>query len=371
MYYADDFYKEFKKEIEFHEWLYDVGSRAEWVRESSKKLKILETSEGEALCTPIEDADMEQIMDDTRKNAGLYLQYQNKVVPIGMTAIGTLKARARINGNALSDVTKQVLADILNECLKVSKGDALLRIFEGKVRAVLSGDQKDYAIIEMPDLFMVASAYVNDYRENEFLYGYVDHYIATLAWKIADDKLTKAYKDLLEQHGRKQTGDLSAYIRVTTSDVGASGANIFYSLWEGGHTVVLGEAMKIRHEHSNGIEDFTSNMEHVFDYYKEILNDMGRLYDIHISYPANAMARVMNKQGFSKKLIGEAVENFKTVFGEKPCTAYEVYCGICESIFLAKRDGGNIKAMIQLEEKAARCISIRWHDYDIPGDFTY
>lgn len=372
MYFKDEFYKEFQEEVGFHEYLDEVEDRAEWVRVPANELKVLDASGNEGLCTPVAGADMEGILTDTARNTGLLLAFEERVCPLGTTAIGSLKGRARIQGTALTEVATPVLADILNKCLKVAKGNALVRISEGKVRAVLSGDQKDYTVIPMPQMFMVASAYASDYQHSKFLYGYADHYFATLAWQITDPRLTKAYQELLEQHGKKTEETLSAYIRITTSDVGASGANIFYSLLKGGHTIVLGEALKIRHQNNSaGLEAFTANMENIFDYYKEILKDMGRLYDIHISYPANALARAMDKQGFGKKLIGETVEHFKAAFGEGPCTAYEVYCGICEAVFFAKRGDSNIKSIIQLEEKTARCMSLKWHDFDIPGDFKY
>lgn len=375
MYYRDDFYKEFKEEVKFHEYLDEVEDRTEWIRLPAKQLKVLDAVGNEEICTPMEDGDMESILTDTRQNTNLLLKFKDKgdrVCPLGTTAIASLKGRARIQGTALSDVSTTVLADILNKCLKVSKGNALIRISEGKIRAVLSGDKKDYVVIPMPQVFMIASAYVNDYQFNEFLYGYADHSTATLAWQIADDRLTKAYQDLLKQHGKETRGKLSAYIRITSSDVGASGANIFYSLLEGSHTVVLGEAMKVRHQNnSRGLEEFTSNMENIFDYYKEVLKNIGRLYDIQLKYPANALGRIMDKQGFGKKLIGETIENFKTKFGEEPCTAYEVYCGLCEVTFFAKRNDSSIKTLIQMEERVARCISVRWSDYDIPGDYKY
>ena len=54
-----------------------------------------------------------------------------------------MKGRARIDGKALADVDKKTLAEILNKCLKVARGRALIRFCEGKIRAVLSGDEKD------------------------------------------------------------------------------------------------------------------------------------------------------------------------------------------------------------------------------------
>lgn len=371
MYYADNFYKEFRDEVKFHEYLDEVEGRAQWIRVPSKALTVMEASISGELCTPVEGTEIEDILADTRENSNLCIMYHDQIRPLGTTAIGTIKGRARVNGSALSDVPTTVLADILNECLKVSKGYALLRVFEGKIRAVLSGDKKDYAVIPMPELFMVASAYINDYEDNEFLYGYVDHYSATLTWRIADSRLTKAYRELLKEHGKEMEGHLCAYVRITTSDVGASGANIFYSIVTGAHTLILGEAMKIRHMGSRGIEDFTENMENIFECYKQRLLDLGRLYDIPVRHPVNVMIQFMKKQEFGKKLIAETVEHFKKVFGEHPCTAYEVYCGICEAVFFTKSNDANIKTVIQIEEKIARCMNMRWREYDIPGDIKY
>lgn len=142
-----------------------------------------------------------------------------------------LKGRARIDGNALSDVEKQTLADILNKCLKVSKGKALIRLCEGKVRAVLSGDEKDYSILSMSDVYMVSSAYINsDYENISFQMGYSDHSRTVAVWELEDDRLSKAYQELMEQYGKQVNEKLRAAVRITTSDVGTSGANIFYSL---------------------------------------------------------------------------------------------------------------------------------------------
>lgn len=40
MYYKDDFYKEFRTEKELCEYLEEIDSRAEWIRITSKKLKV-------------------------------------------------------------------------------------------------------------------------------------------------------------------------------------------------------------------------------------------------------------------------------------------------------------------------------------------
>ena len=49
MYYKDDFYKEFRTEKELCEYLEEIDSRAEWIRITSKKLKV--AAAGEETCT--------------------------------------------------------------------------------------------------------------------------------------------------------------------------------------------------------------------------------------------------------------------------------------------------------------------------------
>lgn len=372
MYYKDDFEKEFQKEEELHEYLDEVDKRARWKRAPCTSLKVLLADGNGEICTPIDHADMDALLEDTKNNTGLLLKMPGGVYHLGKTAIATLKDRARIKGNALSDVEKRTLADILNKCLKVGKGKALVRISEGKARAVLSGDPKDYVILSMPEMFMVASAYINsDFDSADFRTGYVNHGRVNAVWELEDIRMTQAYQNLLMEYGKEVTGNLKAVVRITTSDVGASGANIFYSLIENGHLVILGESMKVQHKNGNGMEHFTANIESIFHYYKEVIRGVARLCNIHINYPANTMAGIMEKAGFGKKMTAETVESFKASGGDQPCSAYEVYCGICEVIAIARQNGESGQGLVKLEEKIAGCLNKRWHDYDIPGEIRY
>ena len=83
------------------------------------------------------------------------------------------------------------------------------------------------------------------------------------------------------------------------------------------------------------------------------------------------MAGVMRKTGFSKKLIAETVESYKASVGEEACTAYEVYCGICEALSIARQNGENERSLLKMEERIAKCVSKRWIDFDIPGEVQY
>ena len=92
--------------------------------------------------------------------------------------------------------------------------------------------------------------------------------------------------------------------------------------------MILGNALKVTHKNCKGMEDFTENIESIFDYYREVLKGVMRLCDIWIEHPANAMAGILKQAGFGKKLLAETVEQFKATTGNEPCSAYEIYCGI-------------------------------------------
>ena len=348
MYYQDDFSKVMYNETVFYEYLEEVEERAEWFRAPSRMLTVLPL-ENDSYCTPVADVSLEALKSDTRNHSGLLLETPGRTCLLGLSAIKSLKGRARIEGKALAELDKEILADILNECLKVSKGKALIRFCEGKVRAVLSGDEKDYSIMSMPEIYMVAGAYLyGDFEKARFHMACADHSSVSAIWQLQDKRLTQAYQELLKRYGKTFQGNLFASVRITTSDVGNSGANIFYTISLDGVNLILGETLKVHHKNCKGIEDFTSNMESIFDYYKEALRGVMRLCDIWVSYPANAMIGAMKQAGFGKKLIAETVESFRAAAGENPCSAYEVYCGICEAISIARQQGTNEKGLLAL-----------------------
>ena len=126
-----------------------------------------------------------------------------------------------------------------------------MRIHEGKVRAVHGGDASDYAILPMPEIFETASMYLKEnFNHVRFESSSFSHSLVTVSWEVRDDSLLDTYRDLLLQYGYAAGSEISAYIRVHSSDVAASGANIFCTIREGTRELVLGSALKL--EHTNG-----------------------------------------------------------------------------------------------------------------------
>ncbi len=372
MYYQDEYSCTFREEAELHQHLYEIDRRGWWKRMPSSDLEVISASGHEDMVSEVDGESREALLLDTMKHTALLLKAHGETYLLGATALPTLQRRARISGSALSAVGKPELAYILNECLAVAEGKALLRYSEGKIRAVHAGDQKDYSIIEMPDIFMAASAYIGEgFDKAVFSGGYADHAMTYATWTVEDQKLLTAYQELLVHYGRRTPQELSTDIRITTSDVAASGANISYSIKEGGLTIVLGKALKTIHRGNGGIEMVEANIRNIFEYYKSTIKGIERLFDIQLRYPENAMAGVMASVKLGRKLIAETVEQFKAQNGGQPCNAYDAYCGICYALCLARKNGAKERAMLDMEEDIARCITARWGEYDIPGEIKY
>mgnify|MGYP000013628359 FL=1 len=98
MYYKDDFYKEFRTEKELCEYLEEIDSRAEWIRITSKKLKV--AAAGEETCTEVQGISLEALEKDTLSHSRLVLILPERICYIGNSAIKSLKGRARIDGKA-------------------------------------------------------------------------------------------------------------------------------------------------------------------------------------------------------------------------------------------------------------------------------
>lgn len=349
MNYQDDFSASFPEKEGFLGFLDGIEERGCWRVFPTNEIQVFALAEFPELCREIEaEREGADILQDTRANTGLLLKVGEEAYPLGTTAIKTLENRARISGYALQDLGRGKLARVLNDCLEVTKGNALVRIHEGKARAVHGGDKSDYAVLPMPELFEASTIHMEEqYERVRFLSGYFDHWLVTASWEIQDRRLLDTYRDMLLQYGQVADPELSAQIKVHSSDVGVSGANIFYSLLMGKERrpLVLGDALRLEHSGGASLADFSRNLSQVFARYREAVEGLSGLFSEYLTYPANVIARVMKKAGIGVGLTAKTAELFKAGHGFGGCNGYEVYCGICECIFLAQSEGAGVRAL--------------------------
>ena len=375
--YADAFTSVFTEEKAFLDFLRERDDRGDWTKRHTRDLRILplereNTPEAESLPGYTQD-DLRAILADTMENTRLLLKSKDLVVPIRNCALKTLLERAKISGPALNRLEKPVLARILNHCLRIASGEALLRISDGKLSAVHGGDSSDYAVLEMPELFNRTIRYLNDHFSGcSFAGGFYDHSTATAVWELADETLVQSYQNALEQHDVPY-GPLKPAIRLSTSDVGVSGANLYPTLYTGGReaTIVLGSPLKLEHRGEKTIKDFERLLDMLYSQYQFAIGNLARLLDIEIGNPINCMLGICKRIGISKKLAYEATEQFKAQNGDEPCTAHDIYYGMSEIVFMVACGGASGTIIVQAEETIARALSVRWQEYDIPGNFKW
>ena len=156
----------------------------------SNEIRFYPIEEGHQISAMLEEKLREtgkaNVFEDTLEHTRLILKVRRTCTG-SANAIKTILERARISGNALNKVQKAELAQILNYCMGVAGGDALLRFCEDKISAVHGGDASDYAVLETPELFRRTVEYLQDnFSGYTFAGASSDHSIATAVWSFGE-----------------------------------------------------------------------------------------------------------------------------------------------------------------------------------------
>lgn len=377
--YEDGFHKLFLTQVDFLDFIKRISRSSQWERKRSKELRLVSFEEGSRIDQELRQqyADCgldEGILKDTLASTGLLLKLKGKYYPVRSCAIHSILERAGISGPALRKLNRNVYANILSECLKVARGDALLRFSEGKISAILGGDSHDYAVLDMEKIFMLAVEFLQkNFKSCTYLGGFYEHSCASSLWELSgEDELLKTYRKELTLKGMK-VDDMKPVIRISTSDTGDSGANIYPMLVSGmeKRTIALGDALILKHKNSAAIRDFEEQLKMVYGKYQLSIGRLTSLLEIYIVNPVNCMKGVMKKIGVPKKLGMEAVELFQAQFGVSPCCAHDIYYGISEVLFMLETNGEEGSRIADMEETIARALSVNWNDYDVAGEVKW
>jgi len=376
--YADGFSAVFMHQEDFLEFLKNIVRNSIWDRKKSKDLRLMAINEDSKIAAELKEQYAEEGLDDiiadTIRNTGLALKVENKCYPVRDCAVRTILDRAGISGPALRRVDRNVYSRILNDCLRVASGDALLRISEGKVSAVLGGDGHEYAILDMEQIFRCAVEYLNEnFSGCTYLGGFFEHHMASSLWELSgEDRLLDAYRVELRHNG-KTPEEMKPVVRITTSDTGVSGANIYPMLLSGSRNDTIGIGSPLRLEHKAGatIAKFEEQLKLLYGKYQLAIGNLTRLLSVGVNNPANCMMAVMKRLGIAKRYGMEAVEMFKAQYGEDPCTAHDIYYGISEILYMLTCSGAPGSRITAMEESIARALALNWAEYDIPGEFKW
>ena len=201
----------------------------------------------------------------------------------------------------------------------------------------------------------------------------VKYGIATAVWSLENqDSLLQEYRESLQKRGLPNQ-KIQLGLRLTTSDTGQSGANLYPMIFFGSEArnIPLGSALKLQHKNKADLAKFDEQLNLLYAQYSKALGNMQSLMDVYVLYPINAMLGVMKRVGVPKKYAMEVSEDFRIQNGNVPCSVYEVYLQIAEVIYLMQCEGIDGSKIVQMEENIARAVHLRWKDYDIAGEYHW
>lgn len=230
--------------LDYHE---EQAKNSRWIRCKVADLQVEPLGESSPLIgnlSAFAAGTSQEAVKDTAENLGLAMRVNGELYPVRMTAYKSLLDRAKIGGTALPKLSREVLAEVLNECLKLYSADALLLIRDEKISAVHSGDEVDYSVLPIDELLKVLQAKLDArFSGNEFESGYCDHSLVSASWRMPDQKedLLGTYAKVLAAQGKAtMASKLMPGIRFMTSDTGVASAKVSALLMNGRHSIHIG-----------------------------------------------------------------------------------------------------------------------------------
>ena len=374
--YADDFRMTFSEPSGFLEFLRERNRRVQWKRWPANELSyaVLEKEDVSGPHGDYSDEQWKAIAEDTKAHTRLILQTEYGNIPIRECAVRTMLRRADISGKALPRLDRSVYAQVLNYCMEVAEGNALVCISDGKVSAVHDGDGRGYTVLEIPELVRVLMEYLEGaFPKSRFSGGYYDHSIVTATWELdGEEKLIRQYQEVLDQYGL-ESNPLVPSLRFTCSDIGVSGANLYPTLVVGRAKLrmPLGNPLRQVHKGKASLQQFRDRLPMLYAQFEQGVKNVEKLLGIVIANPANCMTAVCKMLELPQKLALPAIERFRAQNGTKFCTAYELYCAICEILYDLRCEGADGYRLAQMEENIARAVHVRWEEYDIEGNISW
>lgn len=317
----------------------------------------------------------QEAVDDTAENLGLAMRVDGELYPLRMTAYKSMLDRAKIGGTVLPKLSREVLAEVINACLKLHTADALLLIRDEKISAVHSGDEMDYSVLPVDELLRVLKAKLDSrFSNSQFERGYCDHAFVSASWTMPDQKeeLLGVYAKLLASQGKTtMAAKLVPGIRFMSSDTGNASAKVSALLMGGQHPIHIGGCVAIDHRHNKKVSDFDTALDQLFAQYGDSIAKLQKLLEIQLDYPVNAMTRICKKLSLPKKAAVEAVSMYEMAYGGGMATAHDVFLAMQEIPFILKTQDTPESKLLIVEETMARALTLKWSDYDLAKAVSY
>lgn len=343
----------------------------------SKNIKISAFVPIEAYGVSEETGIPYDIVIDTGENTQLMLEYGGKKYCLRDTARNTMLETAKINGSALNKLSPHLLAEVINRCLTVAKGDSLLLKRGGKVCALLSDNI--YKVMPIQELLDVTNKTITDkFGKPSFIEGENNYSYTSVIWELPEvqEEILEAYDDTVIAHTSRLYGRaFMPAVRFITSDIGQSAATLIPLFkHKKGAYFRFNDGIKVAHKLNLsgkpvGVEAYEEAIQSIFAKFQDMDKTLGVMAKCEITNPLNTLVGLCKKAGISKKYASEAYDDINNFTGNGSCGCYmdDIYLAIAGCTATAKHMGVKGYKLLELEESVAKILSYDWTEFDVSG----
>lgn len=310
-------------------------------------------------------------------NIGLQIPFDAGYVcyPLGDTAYDTLVQRAGFQNSPVLLITKDKVsqtamspkkkAEVINTGLSCYKNLSLILVRDEKIRAVLSGDEHDYSVLPFDQLLSTLKTRLCDmFSDVAFEAAFASHiyFMAEYSFKSSFVNETA----LAFNRIKSSSTSVKLSLKLISSDVGVSGANLFPYVSFDDISFMMGMPITLTHKHKHALVDFIDNITKVGAAFRDATEKMEEMNSRKVSHPGGCLMRIAKQAGLPKKLSCEEAESIEALYGTN-CMQSDVFFSLYD--VLDKYDAEctlSLSRRLILEEGISRITFSRFSDYDIP-----
>lgn len=324
----------------------------------------------------ISDESIRECMENMQMGLKVPRSFGYENYPLGDTAWNTMLQRAGFQqATALSNLKDKasqkamnasLKAQIINMGFKTFKNKSLILIRDEKIRAVLSGDESDYSPMNFNELVSeLKNGLVQMFSNVSFAGFTANHSYFTSTYKMNDVYMEKNIESIFLRAGLK-IDKITLAVKLTSSDVGYSGANIFPYIYYNGSFKAIGSPLSLTHKHFHTLADFRNNVNKLYSLFQNSAKNLEELQKENLSHPAGAFKRICKQLSFPKKRSCELAEEFELLYPNPK--HIDLYYKIYELYDEMVDMGLSLNQQVNIEENLARLLS-NFSSFDIPYDW--
>lgn len=322
--------------------------------------------------------DQEQTYASAEDGTKLILNYGKKYYIVSSLARPTLYETAKLCGSALGRMPPTMLAETLNNGLKVARGKTLMLIRYGKVMAFHSDGT--YCVMPISSLVESTKNGLREFGAVEFISGCHSNQYTTALWSLPDaqGELISKYQYILDGTVSCQPAlDFMPVCRFSVSDT-AHCAAILKPMFQkpNGVCVSFHPGISLKHERKTnselyGIDLYEEEVTTIFSKFYESLDVIQKMASTEIHNPLNCVMGLFNWLNRGQTVIPrkytDAVRmNIENAIISSPIMSmHDIYLFMMDVIGIAESEGISMSTLRMMDDALSKVLTANWSKFDV------